>query len=63
MMRQNMELQQRQSSLERRASYQKSLLAANRDQMQVSPYSPQGFIVALDVLMSISLRLTIADGL
>ncbi|CAL8460857.1 g388 [Coccomyxa elongata] len=34
MMRQNAELQQRQSSLERRAAYQKSLLAANRDQMQ-----------------------------
>ena len=35
MMRQNMELQQRQSSLERRNVYQKSLMAANRDQMQV----------------------------
>lgn len=35
MMRQNMELQQRQSSLERRAAFQKGLLAANRDHMQV----------------------------
>lgn len=41
-MRQNAELQQRQSSLERRAAYQKSLLAANRDQMQarLQPSSP-----------------------
>lgn len=34
-MRQNMELQQRQSSLERRAAFQKGLMAANRDHMQV----------------------------
>lgn len=36
LLRQNMELQQRQSSLERRAAYQKSLLAANREQMQAA---------------------------
>ena len=36
LMRQNMELQQRQSSLERRAAFQKGLMAANRDHMQVS---------------------------
>jgi hypothetical protein len=35
LMRQNMELQQRQSSLERRAAFQKGLMAASRDQMQV----------------------------
>jgi hypothetical protein len=35
LMRQNMELQQRQSSLERRAAFQKGLMAANRDHMQV----------------------------
>ncbi len=35
LLRQNMELQQRQSSLERRAAFQKGLMAANRDHMQV----------------------------
>ena len=35
LMRQNMEVQQRQSSLERRAVYQKSLIAARSDHMQV----------------------------
>lgn len=34
LLRQNMELQQRQSSLERRAAFQKGLMAANRDHMQ-----------------------------
>lgn len=37
LLRQNMELQQRQSSLERRAAFQKGLMAANRDHMQVCP--------------------------
>ncbi len=36
LLRQNMELQQRQSSLERRAAFQKGLMAANRDHMQAS---------------------------
>ena len=35
LLRQNMELQNRQSSLERRAAFQKGLMAANRDHMQV----------------------------